>query len=220
MLKRLSQRAEFWCILVLAYGNPVADGIRALFHEPAPGPVRVTDADLWVTFGYEIVVGALVLGLLRARGMPWSACRPDFSWNNTVHGIGLFFGALISMWLAYGLASGFPGAAERLAAQPVESELGIVPIVAAVLVNSIFAEAINLGYLQARLRDQGAAVAVGAALLVRLLTHVTEGPHATVGVLPFGLVLGAYVWRTGRVWPAILAHLLLDLIGLLALRAS
>ncbi len=220
MLRRLSQRAEFWCIVVLAFGYPIAESAWALLQEPATGPIRITDADLWVTVGYELVVGMLILTILRLRGMPWAAWRPRLGQVETIHGIGLFFAAVMSMWLAYGLVSGFPGAADRLAARPVEGALGLVAIVAAALVNPVFGEAINLGYLQERLRGHGAATAIGAVLLVRLLTHAYEGPHAIVGVLPVGLVFGVYVWRTGRVWPAILAHLLLDLIGLLALRGG
>jgi membrane protease YdiL (CAAX protease family) len=178
--------------------------------------VHVGDADLWTIVLYEMAAGCLILGFLRLRGLPWSELRPVVTWSDTLRGIGVFFGAMGAVWLAFVFAAGLPGAAERLAEVPIEAAFGLLPAVLVVAINPLFEEAINIGYIQARLRPQGAAFAVGAALLVRLLANLDQEAHALVGIVPLGLLFGIYTWRTGRLWPVIVAHALIEGISLFA----
>lgn len=217
MVKRLSEHAEFWIILLVAYGYPMVAGVAEFWKTPSPEPVRITDADLLGLLAYELAAGLLILGFLRLRGIPWSGFRPPATWLDTLRGLGLFFGAIGAMWLAYAFAAGLPSAAERLAAGRMEAAYGIPAAALIAVVNPLFEECINLGYVQSRLHSQGAAFAVGAALLVRLLANLDQGPHALVGIVPLGVLFGLYYWRTGRLWPVIVAHAVLEGTGLYAL---
>lgn len=67
------------------------------------------------------------------------------------------------------------------------------------------------------MRAHGAGSAVGAALLLRLVLHIYQGPAAVVGVLPIGLIFGIYAWKTQRLWPVILVHAAMDFFGLMML---
>jgi uncharacterized protein len=138
------------------------------------------------------------------------------TWPDTLRGLGVFFGAIGAVWLAFVFAAGLPGAAERLAEVPIEATFGLLPAILVVAINPLFEEAINVGYIQARLRPQGAAFAVGAALLVRLLANLDQGAHALVGIVPLGLLFGIYTWRTGRLWPVIVAHAVIEAVSLFA----
>jgi membrane protease YdiL (CAAX protease family) len=52
-------------------------------------------------------------------------------------------------------------------------------------------------------------------LILRLVTHLYQGPQAVFSILPIGVVLSAYYWKFGKLWPPILAHVLLDAIPLM-----
>jgi len=222
MLKRLSERAEFWVVLLLAYAYPVVAGLLNLWNNrvvtpgETPAPVQVSDADLWTVVVYEMVMGALILGFLRARGRPWSAFRLEIEPLDLVRGLAVFFGAFGAVWLAFVFASALPAAGERLADVPVQATFGLPSAVFVAVINPLFEECVNLGYIQTRLRAHGASFAVGAALLVRLLANLDQGPHVLVGIVPLGLLFGIYHWRTGRLGPVIVAHAMIEAFSLFA----
>ncbi|OQP81847.1 MULTISPECIES: CPBP family intramembrane glutamic endopeptidase [Xanthomonas] len=45
--------------------------------------------------------------------------------------------------------------------------------------------------------------------------HLYQGPIGAISILMLGLILGWWMARRGRLWPAILAHGVLDLLGLM-----
>ncbi len=84
--------------------------------------------------------------------------------------------------------------------------------VALAVVNGSYEEIFLLGVLVRGLRGFGLSVAVGLPLLVRVLYHVYQGPLGVVSVAAAGLVMTLSYVATGRLWPAVLAHMLLDLL--------
>lgn len=73
-------------------------------------------------------------------------------------------------------------------------------------------EVIVVGFLLTRLRQLGVnpVAAVLASSVLRGLYHLYQGFGAGLGNLAMGLVFG-YVWmRTGRLWPLVIAHALID----------
>ena len=76
-------------------------------------------------------------------------------------------------------------------------------------------EVIVVGYLITRLRQLPVSpiVAVIASSVLRGVYHLYQGFGAGLGNLAMGLVFG-YVWlRTGRLWPLIIAHTLIDAVA-------
>ena len=76
-------------------------------------------------------------------------------------------------------------------------------------------EVIVVGYLITRLRQLRVSpiVAVIASSVLRGVYHLYQGFGAGLGNLAMGLVFG-YVWlRTGRLWPLIIAHTLIDAVA-------
>lgn len=220
MLQRLGQRTEFWIVMVVVYGYLVLGAMWDYVHLPHDAPISVSDADILLSLAYELVTGAAVILLLRARGIPWAAFRPRISWVDTWHGSLLFLASVLTMSVTYGFATALPGAEERLAAPAISGTTSVGVVLLASLLNPIYEEWFHVGYVQERLRQHGLAVALGASILLRLLIHSYEGAHAVVGVLPTGALFGLYAWRTGRVWPIVIAHGFLDLVSLLAVHAG
>jgi membrane protease YdiL (CAAX protease family) len=47
-----------------------------------------------------------------------------------------------------------------------------------------------------------------------LLCHLYQGPVGIVSIVPLGILYGYAYSRTRMLWPLILAHIVIDLIGL------
>lgn len=91
-----------------------------------------------------------------------------------------------------------------------------VPVlVAAAFANGWAEEVIVVAYLMTRLRQLGlsARSAVIWSSLLRGAYHLYQGFGAGVGNLVMGLVFGAVWLRTGRLWPLVIAHALIDTIA-------
>lgn len=88
-----------------------------------------------------------------------------------------------------------------------------IPIlIAAAFANGFAEEVVVVGYLITRLRQLGLSEpkAIAATSLLRALYHLYQGFGAGLGNLVMGLIFG-YAWcRTGRLWPLIIAHGLID----------
>lgn len=88
-------------------------------------------------------------------------------------------------------------------------------LVVAAFANGWAEEVIVVGYLLTRLRqlDVHAGAALGWSSLLRGAYHLYQGFSAGLGNAVMGLVFG-YVWqRTGRLWPLVIAHGLIDTVA-------
>ena len=88
-------------------------------------------------------------------------------------------------------------------------------LVAAAFANGWAEEVIVVGYLMTRLRQLGMSdtATILCSSLLRGAYHLYQGFGAGLGNLVMGLVFG-YVWRrTGRLWPLVIAHGLIDTVA-------
>ena len=81
--------------------------------------------------------------------------------------------------------------------------------------NAILEEIVVVGYLMTRLRQLrfGVAAAIVAAALLRGCYHLYQGYSAGLGNVAMGLVFGYVWWRTGRLWPLIVGHAVIDAVA-------
>ena len=128
-----------------------------------------------------------------------------------------------------GLAAlvGLPGLALYVAARAVGMNVSVVPsalddtwwripvLLAAAFANGWAEEVIVVAFLLTRLRQLrvNPVVALVASSLLRGAYHLYQGYGAGLGNLAMGLVFG-FVWqRTGRLWPLVIAHGLIDAVA-------
>jgi uncharacterized protein len=161
----------------------------------------------------ELVLGGAALSLLHARGYPIARLLPTPSVRGGLIGIGLFVAALLIWGL---VAELFPGG--ELERQPIvdimaATQVSTPWVVALSIVNGLYEETFLVGYLLRGFRASGPALAIGLSVLVRLLYHLYQGPVGAVSVLVFGVVVSLFYWRTGRLWPIVVAHVLADLLA-------
>lgn len=130
---------------------------------------------------------------------------------------------------ALGLAAliGLPGLALYVGARWMGMSVQVIPASLddtwwrlPVLVLSAFAngwaeEVVVIAYLQTRLHQlgYGTAAAITSSALLRGCYHLYQGASAGAGNLVMGVVFG-YVWhRTGRLWPLVVAHGVIDTVA-------
>jgi membrane protease YdiL (CAAX protease family) len=101
--------------------------------------------------------------------------------------------------------------------EPLERLMGGTPIglptlVLLGVVNGAYEEIFLLGFLLRGLRGYGLSLAIGVSLLVRVLYHLYQGPLGAVYVGVFGLVLSFSYVAIGRLFPAVFAHAVADIV--------
>ena len=139
-----------------------------------------------------------------------------FRWRPDLLG-GLGLAALIGI---PGLGLYMAGRALGIGAAVVPAELNDtwwrIPVLLAVaFANGWAEEIIVVAFLMTRLRQLGftAGTALVLSSLLRGAYHLYQGFGAGLGNFVMGLVFG-YVWqRTGRLWPLIIAHGLIDAVA-------
>jgi membrane protease YdiL (CAAX protease family) len=122
---------------------------------------------------------------------------------------------------------GLPGLGLYLAARAVGMNVSVVPsalndtwwripvLIAAAFANGWAEEVIVVGFLLTRLRQLRVhpAVALLYSSLLRGAYHLYQGWGAGLGNVAMGLLFG-YVWqRSGRLWPLVMAHGLIDAVA-------
>ncbi|MGW1739505.1 CPBP family intramembrane glutamic endopeptidase [Nocardia sp. NPDC001965] len=151
-------------------------------------------------------IGPRAIGLARAR------FRPD-----GLHG------------LALAAVIGLPGLGLYLIAQALGVNVTIVPdalsdhwwripaLVLSACANSAAEEIVVVAFLLTRLRALGWSdnSALAASALLRGSYHLYQGLGGGLGNVVMGLVFGRYWQRTGRLWPLIVAHAVIDIVAYL-----
>jgi len=178
-------------------------------------PIDLIDLLLNLTFVFQLLAwGALALYLLWRSGIgPSRIGLGRFRWRPDLLG-GLGLAALIGL---PGLGLYLAGRALGIGVEVVPSALTDtwwrIPVLLCVaFANGWAEEIVVVGFLLTRLRQLG--VSDGKALLLSSLLrgayHLYQGFGAGLGNVAMGLVFG-YAWRrTGRLWPLIIAHGLID----------
>ena len=156
----------------------------------------------------------LVVYLVRRSGEGVRALglRADRVRDDVVHGIALF--AVV----------GLAGIGVYLAAVELGVNRFVVPVpplghwwtVPVLVLNAteaaLLEEVVVVAYLVTRLRQLGLteSASVGASALLRGTYHLYQGWGGFLGNLAMGALFGTVFSRTRRVWPIVVAHLLLD----------
>jgi membrane protease YdiL (CAAX protease family) len=122
---------------------------------------------------------------------------------------------------------GIPGLGLYLISHALGASLTVLPstltaawwrlpiLVLSAAANAWAEEVLVVGYLLTRLNQRGTRrrTALVISSLLRGTYHLYQGFGAFVGNLVMGLLFGAYWQRTGRLWPLVLAHTLLDTVA-------
>ena len=217
-IRRLPVGVEFLVVVTWAFGLPVFASIMALGTPGDSSSAVFNNAELLATIIFEVVQLGFLTWFLRIRGWTLEKFGLSFSWRGTAAGV-------VLLAITYGLAVGaeyiaqvifnydLQAAAAR--APKVDPDLSMQLVFLVSVVNGIFEELFVAGYIiTALVARRGMWMAINVSVVVRLLYHLYQGPIGIMTVVPMGLLYGYVYSRTRQLWPLMVAHVLLDVIGL------
>jgi membrane protease YdiL (CAAX protease family) len=169
------------------------------------------------TIAQLVAWGALALYLLWRSGFgPARIGLGRLRWRSDVLG-GLRLAALIGIpGLLLYLAARWLGMNAEVEPSALHNSWWRIPVlIIAAFANGFAEEVVVVGYLITRLRQLGLSQnrAILASSVLRGLYHLYQGFGAGLGNLVMGLVFG-YSWcRSGRLWPLVIAHGVIDTVA-------
>ncbi|WP_234807076.1 CPBP family intramembrane glutamic endopeptidase [Mycolicibacter minnesotensis] len=226
--QRCALRLEIVLVLAVTYGLSAVTAVLQLADavlrdlsaqrialNPRRSYFDLIDFGLNAAWAVQLIAwGALALYLLWRSG--WGPARIGLDgWprrGDVVGGLGL--AALI----------GLPGLGLYLVARSLGLNADVIPaaindawwrapmLVVIAFANALAEEVIVVGYLLTRLSQLRISprVALACSAVLRGAYHLYQGFGAGLGNIVMGLVFGNAWQRTGRLWPLILAHALID----------
>ncbi|MFZ5864091.1 MAG: CPBP family intramembrane glutamic endopeptidase [Nitrospirota bacterium] len=218
-IRQLSPRSEFLIVIGSTFGINFVLFLAGLAQQDIPHQIEFNDARLLWLLTYEVIVSTLLVGFLYVRGS-----RPaDFNLRLTRRTFGMA-GFLFAGFYLYGIVMGVIanafGVSHVFTQISFQGSVSLPVIFLVSVINPVFEEVLTIAYVMKALRPHGAAFAIGTSAWLRLVAHAYQGPLAAVVVFPLGIAFGMVYWRTRELWPLILTHGLIDLVGLLSIRAA
>ena len=206
---------EFFLVVLLAFGLFSVASVRALFG-PLTGRAALLfdDHRVWTLLIYQLSVAPVIMYILWERGWKW----PDFSVGIAPRGVLQGFGlAIVAFCLSKAAAmltatvASASAATAAVALPAAGGALAVGGMIFAAMVKALFEEILVCGYVIQSLRGRfGIALAVNASIALRMSFHLWQGPAAFLSFAVFGLLFTLFYIRTGRLWPLIVAHALLE----------
>jgi len=224
--------AEVWIVLGLSVGQSAVYAIVSLAAALSRGPLRDATASLnanrsereWLdltlqllAIGFALVPVALAIYLLAAEGRPLrrlglDRARPA---RDVLAGVGLAVLVGVPGLGLYFLSRTLGINAEVIPA-PEQVYWWTIPVLLLSAVqNAVVEEVIAVGYLVARLRDLrwGPWAIIAASAALRGTYHLYQGFGQALGNAVMGALFTWWFQRTGRLWPLLVAHTLLDVVA-------
>ena len=220
-LRALSGRAEFLIVVLGSIGVSLLSNVAVLLDPQVASEVQpLGNESLVGTLVYEIFVLVWLGVFLGVRGWNRERLGVSSSLRDTAIGIVLAMVILGASWvidLVVGdLAPGVLAAAQRF--EQVTGVLDMRAVVLVSIVNPVFEEVFMCAYVISALKDKrGAAFAVNVSVALRVACHLYQGAYGVLTIAPLAFLFGYWYLRSGRIWPLLVAHALLDFIGLVTL---
>ena len=196
----------------------VLTAISTVAYRLRADPTRLafTDRILWTGLVEELVLMAAFVPWLVRRGWNLARITHTFTPGDLLRGLPVLVYCYLLYFASFFLFSAIdPAAARQMAEARLVGDVSTGVVVLISIVNPVFEEFLLLGYTFNALDRRSSWVPWLISLGLRVGSHVYQGPAAVVAILPFGIVFTAYYVGTRRIWPVVIAHALLDLLGLM-----
>jgi membrane protease YdiL (CAAX protease family) len=226
LIRRLPPGVEFLVVVTWAFGLPIFSSILMVGTGAATvsrtgGALVFDNAALLNIITFELLQSVFLVWFLWVRGWTLEKVGLAVSWRGTWHGWLLLLGTYVMiMGLQLLVDQVLPSQLQSAARQypSADPRVDMQLVFLASTINGLFEEVFVAGYVITALREaRGTWTAINVSTVIRLLYHLYQGPLALITIVPLGLLFGYYYTRTRQLWPLILAHVLIDIIGLSAL---
>jgi membrane protease YdiL (CAAX protease family) len=225
-IRRLPAGVEFLVVVSWAFGLPIFTSIMALGTRGETGAATggalvFNNLALLNILVLELVQSVFLVWFLHVRGWTLEKVGLSFTWRGTGFGWLLLVGTYALVMGAQALAQWLMPAQVQVAVQQypaADPHVSMQLVFLTSTVNGIFEELFVAGYIITALREsRGTWVAINVSTVVRLLYHLYQGPMAVITIIPLGMLFGFVYARTRQLWPLIMAHVLIDIVGLSSL---
>ena len=206
---------EFYFVIFICFGLSLFTSIRGIashllhFAKPVPLSDRIV---FWLVC-YELLAFMLVLWIARVRGWSFKTFGLRVSWKWTGAGILLLIVTLVVLsfqTVIFNLLNPPDGKVEPL----TDGGLTLPFVILLSIINPVFEELMEVGYIVHALKRYGVWPAVLASAFFRALLHGYAGFNLAASVLLLGLIFGSAYARWRQLWPLILAHAIIDFFAL------
>lgn len=216
LLRKLPFPVEFAVVLGCALGYEIATSILGAI-DPARAPFH-SEAGMWRAAIVETTLFLVLGGFLRLRGWTGKTLGLDSHWSDGLWGLGLAITAYFLIYQVFGLLGAVSPELAQSARRIPQLPAALSPwiVVASVLLGSFYGEFFVTGYIVAALKDRtGLNIAVNVSVALRLIFHAYQGVIGVLVFIPIGLMFAYWYGKTGKLWPVIVAHALLNLASFL-----
>ncbi|MCU1348553.1 MAG: protease self-immunity family protein [Acidobacteria bacterium] len=210
---RRSPRGEFLLVTLIAFTFVIMNSVAALLLKMRR--VEVTTGSLVQMLLIELAILLVVCWILRVRGRSIADLGMRFSLGGLLSGIPLTIAYLFLYWFTALTVASFAPALGRIDIFRMTWHAPTALILLMLVVNSVFEEFLVTGYVVTALAGDGPAYAISASNLIRFLYQVYQGPVAAISILPMGILFGIVYWRSRSLWPLMVAHTLVNVLGVL-----
>ena len=208
-IRRFSDYEEFCFIIFLLLGPPVGSELWMRYRSEH---VQFSNFHLIRLTVAEVVILAIILAIGKIRGWSLATFGAKISWKETVAGVLLGIGGLIVLYVGYRVAYAIYPEAIKFSVLP----LAMPVILFNSLINPIFEEFLEAGYVIMFLQRFGMWPAVMAGAAIRFILHIYQGVDGALAVSAFGVLFGLVYWRRRQLLPLVIGHAMCDFILLLA----
>lgn len=210
IIESLSPRAEFATVMLVAFGMFVMSSLTTAF-DGGPSSPLTNDALLDLVV-YEAVLLAMLGIFLSLRGWRPSDVGLSPTLKDTAIGGIIVLADYLVYIVAWSIYSQFASLGSNL---PISADLQASNVVLLSLVNGFFEELFVCGYLINAVKKRRSVVfAINVSVAIRLAYHLYQGPIAVPSIVPMGLIFAYWFAKTGRLWPLVVAHALMDFLAL------
>jgi membrane protease YdiL (CAAX protease family) len=221
-IQNLTPAQEFMALTFIFFAFPIFTSTRGLYYRLVHNHLlTLTDLSAASLLIFEVLALAAAAFILSLRGYSTAWLQIDFNFRSSAYGLWLvlkfYLAAIVLFTLPLILISVFVYDLTHLFKPPVmRVDLTKLSILAIVLINPVFEEVALIGYLFPAIEKvKNTQSAFYITLAVRLSCHTYQG----VGLLAigiFGYILGKAYIEKRNLWPLILCHAAVDLIGLVS----
>jgi uncharacterized protein len=213
MIRRLPVGVEFLIVVSLAFGQFIFSSIMAI---GMPDDATYTNQALLSVLIVELMQLAFLVWFLRVRGWTLEKFGLRISLRTTGGGVLLAAGTFAMFIFVQVLASyGIDMVAAEALYPKVSPKLDLQLVFLTSVVNGLYEELFVAGYIITVLASaRGIWTAVNVSTGIRLMYHLYQGTLGVITIVPMGLLYGYVFVRTRQLWPLILAHILIDVVGL------
>ncbi len=218
LIKRLPPRIEFLIVIMWAFGLPIFSSILSIGASDIDKREYFNNAALISVVVMELAQSLFLIWFLRIRGWTLEKIGLRVTLRGTALGLGLLvvtYAVILAVQVGAQsvLPIDMPAAFRAYPGAAADLSMHLVFLVSTV--NGIYEEVFVAGYVIASLAPvRGLWTAVNVSTGIRLLYHLYQGPVGILSIVPMGLIFGYLFARTRQLWPLILAHILMDIVGL------